>query len=71
MGQLGDGTTVNKSAPVQVGSGSTWVSISAGYNHTFGLKSDGTLWAWGYNYYGEVGDGTTVNKSSPVQVILP
>ena len=36
--------------------------------HSLGLKSDGTLWAWGYNGYGQLGDGTTVSKTSPVQV---
>ena len=32
------------------------------------IKTDGTLWSWGYNNKGQLGDGTTINKSSPVQV---
>ena len=32
------------------------------------LKSDGTVWAWGYNDYGQLGDGTTLYKNTPVQV---
>jgi len=32
------------------------------------LKSDGTVWAWGYNYYGQLGDGTTTQRLTPVQV---
>jgi hypothetical protein len=32
------------------------------------LKRDGTVWAWGGNYYGNLGDGTTTNRYSPAQV---
>ena len=30
--------------------------VSAGRDYSLGLKSDGTLWAWGSNYYGQLGD---------------
>lgn len=33
-----------------------------------GLKSNGSLYAWGYNYYGQLGDGTKSNRYAPVQV---
>lgn len=65
-GQLGDGTTVKKSSPVQVGTG--YAAISAGGYHSLALKTDGTLWAWGNNDNGQLGNGTTVDKSSPVQI---
>ena len=56
------------STPVQV-SGLTGVTaIAAGYCHTVALKSDGTVWAWGYNAYGQLGDGTTTDRTTPVQV---
>ena len=41
--------------------------ISGGNVHSLGLHSDGTLWAWGHNYYGELGDGTNEDKNMPVQ----
>ncbi len=71
-GQLGDGTTTTRLTPVQITSlGSNVASVAAGYSHTCVLKTDNTLWCWGYNYYGQVGDGTTTTpKTSPVQVAL-
>ena len=35
------------------------VAIAAGETHSLALRSDGTVWAWGYNGYGQLGDGTT------------
>jgi alpha-tubulin suppressor-like RCC1 family protein len=70
VGQLGDGTTFNKSSPVSVIGGFTdWCQVSAGGCHSLGVRTNGTAWAWGGNANGRLGDGTTVNKSSPVSVI--
>ncbi|HOW67320.1 MAG TPA: hypothetical protein P5186_27500 [Candidatus Paceibacterota bacterium] len=46
-GQLGDGTTVNRNSPVQVGSAANWQLVVAGWSHTVAMKGNGTLWAWG------------------------
>jgi len=68
-GQLGDGTTANRSSPVQVGALTTWSSVSVGSLYVgAAIKTDGTLWAWGYNTVGQLGQGDTTNRSSPVQV---
>jgi len=72
-GQLGDGTTTRRSAPVQVlaaaGKPLTGVkAIAAGYSHSVALKTDGTVWAWGYNATGQVGDGSTTSRSYPVRM---
>ncbi|MBI4705937.1 MAG: RCC1 repeat-containing protein, partial [Deltaproteobacteria bacterium] len=68
-GQLGDGTTQDKSSPVQVlALGTSAVAVAAGCDYTCAVKADGTLWCWGYNYYGQLGDGTTQDKSLPVEV---
>jgi alpha-tubulin suppressor-like RCC1 family protein len=42
--------------------------IGAGYNFTFAVGKDNSLWAWGNNSYGQLGDGTTNNQSSPEQI---
>ena len=69
-GQLGDNTIVSKSSPVQtIAGGTNWKQVACGSNHTSAIKTDGTLWTWGYNYSGQLGDNTQVNKSSPVQTI--
>jgi alpha-tubulin suppressor-like RCC1 family protein len=66
QGRLGDGTTTNRSSPGTVaGGGTTWCAASVGFNHSAGIKTDGTLWTWGGNNFGQLGDGTTTSRSSP------
>lgn len=48
--------------------GTTWSYLAGGSSFGFGIKPDGTLWAWGSNTYGQLGDGTTTSRYSPVQV---
>ncbi|MGI9103823.1 MAG: Ig-like domain repeat protein [Terriglobales bacterium] len=68
-GALGGGTTQSASTtPLQVTNISDVVSVSAGRYYSVAVKSDGSAWAWGYNYYGELGNGTTADSSLPLQV---
>jgi alpha-tubulin suppressor-like RCC1 family protein len=69
-GQLGQNIsfTTYRSSPVQVGALTTWSKVGAGYFHSFAIKTDGTLWAWGNNNNGALGLNDIVDKSSPVQV---
>ena len=82
-GQVGDGTSGNiRTAPVKVIGLTGLTAIAGGTYHSYALKSDGTVWAWGRNgftslqgpVYGQLGDGTgdgtsSYDKAAPVQVI--
>jgi len=74
FGQLGIGNTINTNTLSQVtspGNNSKWRKICIASNTCFGLKEDGSLWAWGYNSDGLMGqkDTNTNNKYiAPIQV---
>lgn len=69
-GEVGDGTTVAKLAPVDVsGLTSGVAALSVGYNAACALTDAGGVKCWGSNFSGELGDGTTVNRSTPVDVV--
>ncbi|MBI5778720.1 MAG: RCC1 repeat- and reductase domain-containing protein [Planctomycetes bacterium] len=67
-GQLGDGSILDKSFPIQVKELKTMIAIGAGAAHTVAVKKDGTVWAWGNNDAGQIGDGTVNKQLTPVQV---
>ena len=68
-GEMGNGSrvySVNKTF-YQIGT-ATWKSIAAGNRYSLGVKSDGSLWAWGKNDQGQLGDGGTSQQYTPVQI---
>ena len=69
-GQLGDGTKVTQTLPVQVDDLLSVKAISAGGNFSVALKTDGTVWSWGDNQSGQLGVGSFVlsDSSLPVRV---
>ncbi|MBN8459840.1 MAG: cadherin-like beta sandwich domain-containing protein [Verrucomicrobia bacterium] len=72
-GQLGDGTTTNRTTPVTVDrsgvlAGKTVVAMSVGDSFSVVLCADGSAAAWGRNNSGQLGNGTTTNRSVPVLV---
>ena len=67
---MGNGTTADKNVPTRVGTESNWLQIAGGDSHTCALKTNGTLWCWGYNYYGQLGignSGSGSDKKIPTQ----
>ena len=68
-GQLGDiSTSVSRSSPETVNSSRIWRDIASGNNYSIGIKSNGTIWSWGYNNYGQLGNGSYTSYSYPIQI---
>ncbi len=69
-GRLGTGDNNQQNSPIrEISNANNWSHVSAGNAHTCAVKSDGSLWCWGYNYYGGLGIGNTDQKSSPTREI--
>jgi alpha-tubulin suppressor-like RCC1 family protein len=72
-GQLGVGRTSDGHLPEQVSSPATdgWAAVSAGAAHTCAVRTDGTLWCWGWNLLGQLGLGDQPDQELPQQVTAP
>jgi alpha-tubulin suppressor-like RCC1 family protein len=69
-GQLGNNTVSRRSSPVQtVAGGTNWKQVSCGYTSIAAIKTDGTLWGWGYGNQGQLGNNKGLPRSSPVQTV--
>jgi alpha-tubulin suppressor-like RCC1 family protein len=71
FGQLGDGCFDYRSTWISVmPKGRGVIQVSACGRHSLVLKSDGSVWATGYNEYGQLGDGVTAHSHGWKSVIL-
>jgi alpha-tubulin suppressor-like RCC1 family protein len=73
VGQLGDGTTMDRlvPTPVTMPEGIRFASLHAGASFTCGLAGTGTGYCWGNNSIGQLGDGTTADRHTPRPVAIP
>jgi alpha-tubulin suppressor-like RCC1 family protein/outer membrane protein assembly factor BamB len=75
-GQLGDGGSTNRIVPTRTSTNTDWISVSAGgrgnanaFAHALGIRTDGSLYAWGVNNRGQLGIGSSTNDGrTPVRV---
>jgi len=66
-GALGDGTTIDRLMPLQIGTDTDWKQVEATFDRTFAIKNNGTLWAWGRNET-NLGFGTINSVYVPTQL---
>ena len=69
VGQLGDGTTVDRAAPSPVTGVTSVQSVSGGTYHTCAIVAGGAAYCWGSNNSGQVGSSTTIDSSVPLAVV--
>ena len=69
FGNLGNGSTNEARAPVQVSNLNSVTALGGRGYHTLAIEADGSVWGWGWNSAGELGNGTTNFTTVPVKVV--
>ena len=65
--ELGNNAGTNRSTPITTfAGGNNWKQVSCGTNYTAAIKTDGSLWTWGFGTSGQLGNNATTNRSTPV-----
>lgn len=67
-GQLGDGTTVDRTQPAKVKGLLDIVGIAAGTNHSLAVDFHGEVYAWGDNSYAQLGAEKSGSKPTPEKI---
>ncbi len=68
-GQLGDGSTSDRSIPVQAKGLTGVVQVVGGGDMAFALERNESLWSWGANTLGQLGNGSEVSRDLPTRVL--
>jgi len=55
IGTFGAGSGDRSTPVTTTAGGNNWKQVSMGYLHASAIKTDGTLWTWGYNGNGQLG----------------
>lgn len=66
-GQLGLGS-IDSVTTLTMVSNDRWTDISCGFEFSVGLKSDGTIWTWGFGSFGQLGLGSTTDRNVPTMI---
>ena len=67
LGVLGTNDTITRSTPVTTFAGGTnWKSVAFGDGHISAIKTDGSLWTWGFDTTAQLGTNASGNRSTPV-----
>ena len=67
FGQLGINASGNRNTPVTTfAGGNNWKQVAVGGGHITAIKTDGSLWTWGYNNNGQLGINASGNRTTPV-----
>ena len=69
-GQLGDGTTRDRSTPAQVPGLRDVIAIAAGKYHSLAVTRTGGVWAWGNNQYRQLGNNSSDGALTPTPVVI-
>jgi len=68
-GEMGDGTAISRSSPIQVAADKSWANTYAGRYGSYGKTDTGQLWWWGFVTKGENGNNVGfLGSSSPIQI---
>lgn len=68
VGQIGDGSSTRRHAPVFIDRPTGYFKVSVGTQHTCAITQTNDLRCWGYNNAGQLGIGNTTNQFLPMQV---
>ena len=64
--QLGINNVTLTPTPVTTfAGGTTWKQVACAYQHTAAIKTDGSLWTWGFNDRGQLGTNDGTQRSTP------